>query len=131
MRIATSLKESIKHRLPALRVASAPEMVCADYMCEKFGEHCLCRFSFHLERLAHVRHLDLREMGLTAVPHVWKMAQLETLDLRENQIVSIPAELADAPRLASVLVDEYLRDRAPPEIKHLLARADAPRTAPD
>ena len=86
MRVATSLAESVRHRLPALRMAAAPELVCADHMCERFGELCLCRFSLHLERLSHVRHLDLRAMGLTAVPHVWKMAQLETLDLRENQI---------------------------------------------
>jgi hypothetical protein len=117
---ATSLAESVRLRLPGLRVASMPDMRCGDHMCQKFGELCLCRFSLQLERFAHVEHLDLRGAELHSMPQVWKMQGLRTIDVRDNPIQSLPAELATAPRLSAVIVGEPLRAASPAAVQHLL-----------
>eukprot|EP00967_Tisochrysis_lutea_P150199 scaffold290098_cov29-Tisochrysis_lutea.AAC.1 len=84
---ASSLSASVRGRLPGLRLAGgSTELVCADHMCMRFGEVCLCKLSIALARLQHVRHLDLSANKLERLPEVWRIERLETLDLSANKL---------------------------------------------
>ena len=81
---ATSLAQATRARLPGLRLHGSPELVCANMMCDRVGQTCLCRLSMCLERMHHLRHLDLRGNQLQRLPEVWRLPELETLDVRDN-----------------------------------------------
>ena len=85
-KVATSLAESMRTGLPSLQLRSSVELICNNMMCDKVGRTCLCRLSMVLERLQHLRNLDLRQNQLDRLPEVWRLQQLETLDVSENNL---------------------------------------------
>jgi hypothetical protein len=101
---ATSLAQSVKERLPGLRLRG-DELICHNWMCEKVGETCLCQLSMLLSRLQHLRHLDLRSNRLNRLPEVWTLQNLESLDVRDNALQALPEELASMPALHTLRVE--------------------------
>ena len=83
---ATSLAQAARERLPGLRLRGSTDLICNNMMCEKVGETCLCKLSMVLQRMHHLRHLDLRDNNLDRLPEVWMLPSLETLDVRDNKI---------------------------------------------
>lgn len=67
---STSLKDSVRSQSPGLCLSASEELLCGDPVCMRFGDLCLCRLSMQLERLKHVRHLDLRHARLDRLPEV-------------------------------------------------------------
>jgi hypothetical protein len=111
---ATSLAQSVKERLPGLRLRG-DELICHNWMCEKVGETCLCQLSMLLSRLQHLQHLDLRSNRLNRLPEVWTLRKLETLDVRDNALEVLPEELATMPSLRTLRVEgNPLRDDGVP-----------------
>eukprot|EP00310_Coccolithus_braarudii_P016415 CAMPEP_0183342304 /NCGR_PEP_ID=MMETSP0164_2-20130417/8435_1 /TAXON_ID=221442 /ORGANISM="Coccolithus pelagicus ssp braarudi, Strain PLY182g" /LENGTH=125 /DNA_ID=CAMNT_0025512843 /DNA_START=41 /DNA_END=418 /DNA_ORIENTATION=- len=120
MQWATSLSQSVKERLPGLRLAGSLELICGDPICMKFGEVCLCRLSMALERLEHVRHLDMSSCNIERLPEVWKMPNLETLDVSNNQLDALPLELSSMAMLRCVCVEgNPLKQGVPNQLIHL------------
>mmetsp|Transcript_5712 Transcript_5712/g.13249 ORF Transcript_5712/g.13249 Transcript_5712/m.13249 type:complete len:147 (-) Transcript_5712:391-831(-) len=118
---ATSLAQSVKERLPGLRLAGSLELVCGDPVCMKFGEVCLCRLSMALSRLQHVRHLDMSNCNLHRLPEIWKMPNLETLDASYNQLDLLPAELSGMASLRAVrVVGNPMLHSVPKQLQPLL-----------
>jgi hypothetical protein len=116
---ATSLAQSTRERLPGLRLRGSDELVCTNMMCDKVGQTCLCKLSMVLERLHHLRHLDLRGNRLDRLPEVWRLPHLETLDVRDNPLEAVPEELSTLRSLRTLLVDERMLERTPENLLHL------------
>ncbi len=99
---ATSLAQSMRDRLPGLRLRGSAELVCSNLMCEKVGQTCLCKLSIVLSRMDHLRHLDLSANRLDRLPEVWRLPNLETLDLRDNELAALPSELGSMSTLRTL-----------------------------
>ena len=118
---ATSLAQGVRDALPGLRLRASAELVCNNMMCDKVGETCLCKLSMVLERMTHLRHLDLRGNSLDRLPEVWRLPRLETLDVRDNSLASLPAELASMNSLRVLRVDNNPLELIPPSLQSFVA----------
>uniref|UniRef100_A0A7S4B3C9 Leucine-rich repeat-containing protein 51 n=1 Tax=Chrysotila carterae TaxID=13221 RepID=A0A7S4B3C9_CHRCT len=99
---ATSLSQAVRRGTTHLRLRESEELICGEPCCAAFGKRCLCRLSMFLERLSHIKHLDLSKCELDRLPEVWRMPQLETLDVSDNLLDDLPVELASAAKLRAV-----------------------------
>jgi hypothetical protein len=119
---ATSLAQAMRERLPGLRLHGSAELVCNNLLCEKVGEMCLCRLSMCLERMHHLRHLDLRSNKLHRLPEVWTLPALESLDVRDNALTSLPEELSTMPSLRSLRIEGNPINHISPSLLPLITR---------
>ena len=81
-----------------LELAAAPDLMCANIMCEKLGGPCMCRVSIALQKLPHLTHLDLSNNHLPQVPDAVSpqyLPKLASLNVSGNAIAELPAHLAD------------------------------------
>ena len=120
---ATSLACSMRDRLPGLRLRASTELICNNMLCEKVGETCLCKLSMCLERMHHLRHLDLRGNRLDRLPEVWRLPHLETLDVRDNALESLPEELSSMKSLSVLQVEGNPLKSVPDSLRGMLQRS--------
>lgn len=102
-------------RTQRLELAAAPDLLCANIMCEKLGGPCLCRVSVALQKLPRLTHIDLSSNNLPAVPDAVSpqyLPSLSSLDVSRNAISELPASLTSF----STLRVRAILDALQPEI---------------
>lgn len=84
------------HALQELNLASSPDLICTNIICEKVGDPCICRLSHALERLKNLVSLDLSGNRLTALPaSIGSLKHLETLNASRNDLKELPSTMND------------------------------------
>jgi Leucine-rich repeat (LRR) protein len=71
-------------------------------MCAKAGQSCYCRLLVALQRLPHLRELDLSHNGLSEMPDILTsvvVPSLTTLRMTGNELKTIPSGILQLPSL--------------------------------
>ncbi|KAK3272417.1 hypothetical protein CYMTET_19292 [Cymbomonas tetramitiformis] len=105
--IARSIGEATRlgRSVEVLELTSSADLVCANMMCEKLGEPCICRLHRVLERTPNVTTLLLAKNKLSQIPSsVWSLEKLEVLDLSDNYLTEMPHEMAQLGNLQTLNV---------------------------
>jgi hypothetical protein len=79
----------------ALDLRASASFVCKNVFCESVGGACVCRFGLWLSQhpLPALAALSLQDNGLTQLPDaLWDLGTLRHLDLRDNRLAAVPAE---------------------------------------
>eukprot|EP00808_Paulinella_micropora_P012660 g24589.t1 len=102
---AYSIAEAVKlgiGKCERLILDTSPDFVCANVLCPKAGQLCLCRFSINISRLTWLKVLSLRNNGIDRWPEIGKLVRLETLDLGSNRLKEIPREVTQLKSLRTL-----------------------------
>jgi len=103
----------------------SPDLKCANLLCTKVGEPCICRLGVVLQKLVSVKALSLSENDLTEIPSsLWELHQLHFLDLSRNLLVDIPGDIGKLQNLQQLDVSGNPLQRPLPtqllELPHLV-----------
>eukprot|EP00884_Botryococcus_braunii_P009742 jgi/Botrbrau1/1876/Bobra.146_1s0062.2 len=137
MAVIRSLSEAVRlgKKAKVLSLRKSQDLLCCNLMCEKVGTPCICRLSRALDRVPHLKRLDLADNDLEDLPiSLWDMRYLSVLDLSKNKLKtlssqvsrlfdlkvlrvcgnpylgSLPAEVAFMPGLKVLHIDKPLRN---------------------
>lgn len=93
---AVSLGQAVRHAdsVETLNLEHSPDLLCVNLMCEKVGDPCICRLSRVLEKLRHLKGLNLSGNKLTSLPEsISQLERLQYLDLSNNNLQMLPVSI--------------------------------------
>ncbi|TDH70099.1 hypothetical protein CCR75_008219 [Bremia lactucae] len=103
--IATCLRDVARHGscITELQLSKSSDLVCRQLMCEHVGDACSCRLALALERVPHLRHLDLSRNQLRMLPDaVYALQSLKTLNVQQNQLTTLSTHVQNLTQLQTL-----------------------------
>eukprot|EP00884_Botryococcus_braunii_P009731 jgi/Botrbrau1/1875/Bobra.146_1s0062.1 len=97
MAVIRSLSEAVRlgKKAKVLSLRKSQDLLCCNLMCEKVGTPCICRLSRALDRVPHLKRLDLADNDLEDLPiSLWDMRYLSVLDLSKNKLKTLSSQVS-------------------------------------
>jgi hypothetical protein len=78
---------------------NAKELICANMMCPRLGQPCMCKLAAVLHRLHELRFLDLSTNSIDCMPEAFVTSEshpkLIGVDISDNQLLDLPRTLLE------------------------------------